>query len=213
MTDDQRPPRLRDSTRMKPTKGSKANSVPAVWISWPAQRDIRERLETGTGREIGGVCFGRVIGNLIQIEEILPNPSGPDEPSATRIDYAAYARYERSAGPGDPPEDEWRIVASIHSHEPLSGPGPATASDTDLRSVREVAQLLEHPFASLIITARGERWEGGYPAGLDWSDPFLTAIVARDDEVWLATHQLEPEWLHRLRNTVRFRTPADQGAH
>jgi hypothetical protein len=33
----------------------------------------------------------------------------------------------------------------------------------------------------LIAAASGERWDGGYPAGLDWDEPVLSAWLTRRD--------------------------------
>jgi len=177
-----------------------------VDLSWPAQQDIEQRLAYGTGLEVAGGMLGRVCGYRIDVDRIIPNRCGPFEDDHTPVDLAYFATFERSYVPGRP-DDEVRLVGTVHSHEIESG--PANPFESDLDHLVRLSQIPHQlAYCGLILSpAGGELYEAGEPTGrFDWSDgPIMRAwVAAAGGEIWVARVVLQSERIANLESRVKF---------
>jgi hypothetical protein len=170
--------------------------TPSVWLSWPAQCDLRAMPWTDC--ELGGVLMGVVEDGRVVVAEIHANPGGPQDPTRTTIEYGAFLGMETievPAGYGGTTRPRRRIVGSVHSHPVV---GPPVASPQDLANAKQgslVDRQDGQTFVEMIVAPRSENWAGGDWDGYDWDDPHIRCWVAVAGQVTSTVMSRQPQWM------------------
>jgi len=172
--------------------------VKLVRLSNAAREDISRDVAYGDGNEAGAVLFGYIIEERghVEIVEVAPNRTAPDDPHTVRIEVERYLSFDR---------DNHRIIGDLHSHEMTYHGLRAEPSKADIASWRNCANTVKHPWVGIILSARRQTWDGGYPH-LDWVHPKLDAWVAEPGggvrEIGLI---VEPLWLADLEKQLKIK--------
>jgi len=167
-------------------------SISSVYVTADARDDISRDLPFGGGLEAGGPLFGYLDPERerLVIVKVIANEAPPNDARHVFVEVRRWAHLDR---PGH------RLAGTAHSHEHFRDGLRATPSEADENGWLEMAEQLAEPIAGLIISPRGERYEGGFPVP-DWVAPRIDAWVAHPDGRLAAVPlRVEPRWLGNLR--------------